>query len=74
MAGLRPISRDISVNEAKLVAGPAISSTNAVPGDSPFMTNDMAIGIEPVAHTYMGMATISTAIMDNTGFRPNTEK
>ncbi len=64
----------MSVNEAKLAAGPAISKTSAVPGDKPFITNDKAIGIEPVAHTYIGMAITSTAIIDRIGFCPRTEK
>ena len=73
-AGLRPISREISVNDAKLAAGPAISNTRAVPGDRPFSISDMAIGIEPVAHTYMGMAITSTAIIENMGVLPRAEK
>ena len=73
-AALRPISREIKVKEAKLAAGPAISSTNAVPGESPLSTKERAMGMEPVAQTYIGMAIISTAIMESNGRLPNTEK
>ncbi len=51
MAVLRPISRTIKAKEAKLAAGPAISNTKAVPGESPLSTKDNAMEIEPVAHT-----------------------
>lgn len=74
MAGLRPNSRDISVNDAKLAAGPAIRSTRAVPGERPFIIKDKAIGMEPVAQTYIGIAIIRTAIIENIGLLPTTEK
>lgn len=42
MAVLRPISRTIKAKEAKLAAGPAISNTKTVPGESPLSTKDNA--------------------------------
>ena len=64
----------MSVNEAKFAAGPAISNTSAVPGDSPLIISDKAMGMEPVAHTYMGMAITSTVTIDNKGLLPMTAK
>lgn len=49
--------------DAMLVAGPAIRNTKAVPGDRPFIIKAVAIGIEPMAHTYMGIATNKTINM-----------
>ena len=46
--------------EAELTAGPAISNTKAAPGVRPLAISDTAMGMEPVAQTYMGMATAST--------------
>ena len=43
-----------------LAAGPATKNTNAVPGDKPLSINAAAIGIEPMAQTYIGIATIKT--------------
>ena len=53
--------------EAKLAAGPAISITNAIPGDKPLSISDKAIGIDPVAQTYIGTATSTTASIAKTG-------
>ena len=46
--------------EARLQAGPAISSTSAAPGVSPFSMSATAMGMLPVAQTYIGMETQST--------------
>ena len=62
------------MKEAKFAAGPAISSTKAVPGESPLSTSDRAMGIEPVAQTYIGTAMTSTAIIDSSGLSPSAEK
>ncbi|GAG11789.1 unnamed protein product, partial [marine sediment metagenome] len=40
---------------AAFVAGPAIRKTNPAPGVMPFKIKDAAIGIEPVAHMYIGI-------------------
>ena len=53
--------------DAMLHAGPAIRSTNAAPGDNPLSINAAAIGMEPVAHTYIGTDTASTISMVNRG-------
>ena len=53
----RPMVRDSIIMDAKLAAGPAMSSTNATPGLNPLSIRDIAMGIDPVAHTYMGTAT-----------------
>lgn len=74
IADFRPISFAIKVNEAKLAAGPAIRRTSAVPGDKPFSIRDKAIGIDPVAHTYIGIAITNTVIMEKRGLLPSTEK
>ena len=42
--------------------------------DKPLSINDNAMGIEPVAHTYIGTAITSTASIDNNGVEPSTEK
>ena len=49
--------------DAEFTAGPAINSTSAAPGVNPFAISDTAIGIDPVAQTYMGMATARTISM-----------
>ena len=49
---------------AMLAAGPAISSTSAEPGVSPFSIKATAMGMEPVAQMYMGMLMASTSSMD----------
>ena len=41
----------------------AISSTSAVPGESPFIIRATAIGMEPVAQRYIGIANTSTMSM-----------
>ncbi len=46
--------------EAVLMAGPAIRSTKAAPGVIPFIISESAIGMEPVAHVYIGIAIAST--------------
>ncbi len=38
-----------------------MSITSAVPGERPLSMSDMAMGMEPVAQTYIGTATITTA-------------
>ena len=64
--------------EAKLAAGPAISITKAMPGERPLSMRDRAIGMDPVAHIYIGIATITTAIMassDNqTDYKPFADR
>ena len=47
-----PIIKDIV---AVVVAGPAIKNTRAAPGFIPIDISDAAIGIDAVAHTYMGI-------------------
>ena len=49
---------------AMLHAGPAMRSTSAAPGVSPFSMSTTAIGIDPVAHRYIGMDMMSTRIID----------
>ena len=46
--------------DAKFTAGPAINKTKAAPGDKPFSIRATAIGIEPVAHKYIGKAKSNT--------------
>ena len=46
--------------DAILQAGPAIRRTNAAPGERPFNIKAAAIGMEPVAQTYIGTETAST--------------
>ena len=43
------------------VAGPAMRKINAAPGEKPFAINAVAIGIDPVAHTYNGIAITNTS-------------
>ena len=50
--------------DAMLHAGPAISSTMAAPGVSPFSIRATAMGIEPVAHRYIGMDMASTSSIE----------
>ena len=57
---LLPITFPMTSNDATLTAGPAMSSTSAVPGDKPFSIRATAIGIEPVAHKYIGIANNNT--------------
>ncbi len=66
---LRPIVRDSTITDAKLAAGPAISKTNATPGLRPLSISDIAIGIDPVAHTYMGTATSIMTPIARRGYR-----
>ncbi len=66
---LRPIVRDSTITDAKLAAGPAISKTNATPGLRPLSISDIAIGIDPVAHTYMGTATSIMTPIARSGYR-----
>ena len=40
---------------AALVAGPAIRKISPAPGVIPLRISDAAMGMEPVAHTYIGM-------------------
>lgn len=49
-----PISCRKIIREAIFVAGPAMSKTNAAPGETPLIISDSAMGIEPVAHIYIG--------------------
>ena len=60
--------------EAMLHAGPAISNTNAAPGVSPLSISATAIGIDPVAQRYIGMAIASTSNIDAHVLPWNTEK
>ncbi len=50
-----------------MAAGPAISRTKAAPGLSPFKTRDIAMGMEPVAQTYIGTATTIIASIASNG-------
>ncbi len=38
-----------------------------MPGESPLSISDIAMGIEPVAHTYIGTATATTASIASSG-------
>lgn len=66
-----PITLLITNIEAALTAGPAISNTNAVPGERPFSIRATAIGMEPVAHRYMGIAKTNTVSMLRNGLSAN---
>ena len=56
---LFPMSLETMLNDAILVAGPASKNTRAAPGLRPFRMRAAAMGVEDVAHTYMGIPTIS---------------
>ena len=58
-----PITLLTTSNEATLVAGPAISKTSAAPGVNPFNIKAAAIGIDPVAHRYIGIEKANTIII-----------
>ena len=61
--------------DAILAAGPAISRTKAVPGDNPFNISATAMGMEPVAHRYIGMANSRTiSILSNELCANNAKK
>ena len=60
--------------EAILVAGPAIKSTRAAPGVIPFATSASASGMEPVAHVYIGIASMSTASIQSSGYSRRARK
>ena len=45
----------ITIIASALVAGPSISNTRAAPGDNHLNNKARAIGIEPVAHRYIGI-------------------
>ena len=70
----RPSTLLISNIEAILEAGPAISKTNALPGLSPFNIRATAMGIEPVAHKYIGMESNKTINILTSVFSLKTEK
>ena len=55
-------------------AGPAMSSTRAVPGDNSFSISATAIGIEPVAQMYIGSDRMMTNIMLSYGLSENDAK
>ena len=59
----RPITLLITNRLATLQAGPAISNTSAAPGVSPFIIRATAMGMLPVAQTYIGMLMHSTSRM-----------
>ena len=63
-----PKARFITSTEAKLAAGPAISSTRAAPGVNPLSISERAIGIEPVAQTYIGTDSASTTSILSRGY------
>ena len=46
-----------------------MSRTSAQPGDIPLSIRAAAMGMEPVAHTYMGTATSTMMNMFNNGQR-----
>ena len=50
---------------AIFAAGPAMSRTRAAPGVRPFIIKATAMGMEPVAQTYIGMLMASTKSMDS---------
>ena len=60
--------------DATFTAGPAISNTRAVPGDRPFSIRVMAMGIEPVAQRYIGMAHTNTNNMLSRGVSAKSAK
>ena len=49
---------------AAFVAGPAIRKTSAAPGFKPFSISAAAIGVDDVAHTYIGIPANSIISMD----------
>ena len=63
-----------SITDAKLAAGPAMRSTNAAPGDRPLSISESAIGIDPVAQTYIGIAMATTASIANKGRSPRAAR
>lgn len=69
-----PITLLITNIEATLTAGPAIKSTNAVPGERPFSIKATAIGIDPVAHKYIGIANTKTRSMLSSGLSEKMAK
>ena len=48
-----------------LVAGPANKNTSTAPGDIPASRNPAAMGVEPVAQTYMGIPTNNISTITN---------
>ena len=65
---LRPIVFDRIIMDAKLAAGPAIRSTKPTPGVRPLAIRDKAMGIEPVAHIYIGTDTTTMTSMASKGY------
>lgn len=63
----RPKAFFTTSTEATLAAGPAMSSTNAQPGDMPLSTRAAAMGMEPVAQIYMGTAMSKITSMLSSG-------
>ncbi|MBA7669320.1 hypothetical protein ES703_77450 [subsurface metagenome] len=55
-------------NVAVFVAGPAMRNIKPAPGDIAFKISDAAIGIEPVAHIYIGIEISSISGYDIMGF------
>jgi len=53
---------------AAFVAGPAIKKIKPAPGVIPFNISEAAMGMEPVAHTYIGMEIMSIIGYANNGF------
>jgi hypothetical protein len=73
-SGRRPITLLITSIDATFTAGPAISSTSAVPGDNPLSIRATAMGIEPVAQRYIGIARASTSSILNSELCAKTSK
>ena len=66
--------RDMMAMEAKFAAGPAMRRTNAAPGERPLSISERAMGIDPVAQTYIGTAMATIASMARSGRSPSASK
>ena len=60
--------------DAMLTAGPAISITNAAPGESPFIISAAATGMLPVEQMYIGTATNRMTSICSKGCEPKVRK
>ena len=69
MVALRPKALFTTNIDATLAAGPAMSRTRAQPGDMPLSMSAAAMGMDPVAQTYMGTATSTMMNMFSKGQR-----
>ncbi len=68
ISGFLPSFPPTKLIVAAFVAGPAIRKIKPAPGVIPLSISDAAMGIEPVAHTYIGMEIMSIIGYANSGF------